>query len=342
MSGADRNSPQPSAPQPTAPQPNAPPRNAPEPKGPGGARVGRASLLIVGAGPAGVSGALWARSLGLEATLIERAAQPGGQLRSIHFHPRQLPGFESGDGPELAAATARQLVAATVDVRLGVAARTLEAGGARPALILEDGARLEADAILIASGLERRRLGVPGERELEGLGVSHSATRDRDSFAGRDVLVAGGGDAAFENALLLADAGCGVTIVVRGEPRARAIFRERAAAQPRIRVLAGTRVTALIGEDGLRAARLETPEGVREQPFGGAVIKIGWSPAAAWCAAQVATDDQGFIRVDGGGRTSAPQVWAAGDVVHPPLFAIAVANASAAVAVADLARGLLP
>lgn len=300
-------------------------------------------VLIVGAGPAGVSAALWTRSLGLEPRVIEGGAGAGGQLLHVHFHPADLAGAPEGEGPAIAAAMARQLSEARIAVRWGVAAEALEppdAGRERPAVLVAGGERIEADAVLIATGVRRRRLEVPGERELEGRGVSYSATRDRAEFAGGHVVVAGGGDAAFENALLLAQVGCTVTLAVRTAPRARAEFRARVAAEPRIEVRERTRVTAALGGDRLRAVRLAGARGEEEMPAAGLVIKAGVIPNTEWCREALAHDADGFLAVNANLAASCPRVWAAGDVTRPALPAIAVAIGHGALAAAAIRRAL--
>jgi len=300
-------------------------------------------VLIVGAGPAGVSAALWARSFGLEPRLIESGPVAGGQLLHVHFHPSDLAGVPEGDGPAIAAAMARQLAEAGIALRCGVAATALATGrgaGSRPAVIAAGGERIEADAVLIATGVRRRRLEIPGERELEGKGVSYSATRDRAEFAGRPVVVAGGGDAAYENALLLTAVGCTVTLAVRGAPRARADFRQRVAADPRIEVRERTRVTAALGEGRLRAVRLAGPAGEEEIEAAGLVIKAGVIPNTEWCRASLASDAEGFLFVNAGLAASQPCVWAAGDVTRPALPAIAVAIGHGALAAAAIRNAL--
>ena len=299
-------------------------------------------VLIVGAGPAGVSAALWARSLGLEPRVLESAPEAGGQLLHVHFHPGDLAGVSAGDGPTIAAAMARQLAEARIEARFGAAATALATGhdGSRPAVIAEAGERIEADAVLIATGVRRRRLEVPGERELEGRGVSYSATLDRVRFAGKHVVVAGGGDAAYENALLLTAVGCTVTLVVRGAPRARAEFRARVAADPRIEVRERTRVTAVIGSDQVRAVRVAGPAGEEEVAAAGIVIKAGVIPNTEWCRAALAHDRAGFLAVDASLAASRPRVWAAGDVTRPAPLAIAVAIGQGALAAAAIRNAL--
>lgn len=295
-------------------------------------------LLIVGAGPAGVSAALWARSLGLSVLLLEAASEPGGQLHHVHFRPENLPGAVPGHGAEIAAALAADLAAYGIPVRFGVRAEALEPH--TPAVRIAGGERLAAGAVVIATGARRRRLEVPGERELEGRGVSFSANRDRDAFAGEDMAVIGGGDSAFENALLLAAVGCRVTVIARGATRARAGYHRRVAADPRIEVIGDTRVLAVLGEERVRAVRLAGPSGEFELPVSGVVVKVGVVPNTEWCAGTVERGPDGFIPVDEQFGTSQPRVWAVGDVTRPPVLGIAVALGHGALAVTAIRAAL--
>lgn len=297
-------------------------------------------LLIVGAGPAGASAALWARTLGLSTLVLEAGPAAGGQLHQIHFRPANLPGAVEGQGPAIAAALADQLAAGEIEIRCGAAAALLEP--AAPAVWTAAGERLEARAVLVATGVSRRRLEVPGEHELEGRGISWSATQDRDRFAGEEIVVAGGGDGAFENALLLAEVGCRVTLAVRGTARVRREFHQRVAAEPRIEVLEGTRVTAVLGDERVRAVRLTGARGEFELPAAGLVVKVGVIPNTEWCAGALEVDAEGYLPVDDQFGTSQPRVWAAGDVTRPPLAGIAVAlgqGALAAAAIRTVLRG---
>ncbi len=300
-------------------------------------------LLIVGAGPAGISAALWARSFGLDVGLVDAAPTPGGQLHRVHFHPPAVPGFEAGDGPALAAACTRQLDRAEVTWRGGFEATSLRAAGAGepwPHVSFGGGEALPARAVLVATGVRRRRLGVPGEREFEGRGVSFSATRDQARLAGHPVVVVGGGDAAFENALLLAAAGSEVDLVVRREPRARPEFRERVAAEARIRLHTGRRVTAILGGDSVTSVRLEADGAASELATRGVVIKIGVLPNSEWCRGVLKTDADGYVLTDARLGTSAAGIWAAGDIVRPSPPSIAVAMGQGAQAAAAIHREL--
>ena len=295
-------------------------------------------LLIVGAGPAGTSAALWARTLGLSTRVLESSPAPGGQLHQIHFRPENLAGAAPGNGPAIAAAFGEQLAAAGIEVRCGVSATGLDP--AVPAVLTAGGERLAALAVLVATGVRRRRLDVPGERELEGRGVSWSATQDRARFAGEEVVVAGGGDGAFENALLLAEVGCHVTLAVRRASRARREFLGRVAAERRIEVLQGTRVIGVLGDERVRSVRLAGSRGEFELPAAGLIVKIGVIPNTEWCAGALEVDAEGYLMVDDQCGTSRPRVWAAGDVTRPALAGIAVALGQGALA-ASAVRAML-
>ena len=296
-----------------------------------------ADVAIVGGGLAGVSAALWARSLELEPVLIDPGPRIGGQLERVHFELPNLAGMVAGNGPEVAARLADQLAARRITPRLGLRAVSLDA--AVPAIGIDDGSTLEARAVLIATGVRRRRLDVPGESELEGRGVSFSATGDRAWLAGRDVIVVGGGDAAFENALILRDLGCRVTLAVRGTPRARSAFQRRIGAAG-IEVVANARVLAILGDTQVTGVRLETSAGVVEREIGAVVIKAGVVPNTEWCRTAVPVDAEGYVVVDAALRTTRSHVWAAGDVTRPPRMAAAIALGHGAVAIESIRRSL--
>jgi len=296
-------------------------------------------LVIVGAGPAGVSAALWAKSRDLDVLLLERGSGPGGQLHRVHFEPREIAGWLSGGGHALARAYARQLAEAGVPVRYGAEARSL---GTREGLAvsLTSGERVRARAVLVATGTRRRMIGVPGEREFEDRGVSSSATRDRERLAGRDTVVVGGGDAACENALLLASLGGHITLLARGALRARSEFRERLAREPRILVLEHTRVLGITGRDRVESVHVHGPEGERTLACEAVVVKVGVVPNTEWCRESLAHDADGYLQVDPRFATGLPFVWAAGDVVRPLLPCVPVATGHGALAVAAIRTAL--
>ena len=290
-------------------------------------------LVVVGAGPAGLHAATLAKRAGLDVRLLEAATDTGGQLRRTWSALTGLPDH-AGDGATYAAVLTARLAAEGIAAGTGieVAGLTPRAGAFELALGRGE-ASLRAETVLIATGMRTRTLGVPGEEALAGRGVSPSATRDRDRFAGRPVAVVGGGDAAFENALLLASVGCTVTLLVRGQPRARAEFQKRVARERRIVVRAGARVTAIRGESEVTGVDVVDAAGERTIEVAGVFVKVGSAPNSEWCRGTVRCDEDGYVSADLTRATSRKGIWAAGDVTRPDAFTIRSAMADAAIAV---------
>src|ERR1043165_3057512 len=183
-------------------------------------------VLIIGAGPAGLSAARWCDELGLDTLVLEQAADVGGQLLSVHNPIENYLGVEAKNGRELRDLFTDQTRTSDFDLWTNVEIDAIDLKAKR--VRLKSGEELQSIAVIIATGLRRRRLGIPGETEFTGRGMIESATRDRDQFAGKDVCVIGGGDAAAENALLLAEVCPTVTLVNRARNlRARREFAEQ-------------------------------------------------------------------------------------------------------------------
>ena len=304
-------------------------------------RPERHDVLIVGAGVAGLSAALWLRDFGLDALLLEEATQPGGQLHEIHAPiPNYLLGF-GWDGQRFAGQALNDARSATLRILVGEPVTRVSA---RPRWVERRGGdRFSARAILIATGLRRRRLGVPGEEALLGRGVSHSANRDRARFAGKPVLVVGGGTAAVEDALLCAESGSDVTLLHRSTRfRARSDFLERARAHPKIRIVTNAVVTELVGVERLEAVRFRArgKRAVQELAVDAIFIRIGWEPRTERLRGVVRLDRAGYVKAGPGGVTSAPGFFAAGDVCSPRWPSIANAAGQGAAAAWEIARSL--
>src|SRR5438093_8907740 len=172
-------------------------------------------VLIIGAGPAGLSAACWCDELGLDTLVLEQSEDVGGQLLSVHNPIENYPGVRAANGRELRDRFVEQTQNSDFDLWTNVEIESVDLKAKR--IVLKSGEELQSIAIVIATGLHRRRLGIPGETEFLGRGLIESGTRDRELLAGKDVCVIGGGDAAAENALLLAEVCPTVTLVHRGK-----------------------------------------------------------------------------------------------------------------------------
>ena len=280
----------------------------------------RTRLLIIGAGPAGYTAAIYAARAGL-APLLVAGLQPGGQL-TITTDVENYPGFaEAIQGPWLMEQMKAQAehVGATViqDVvtRVDLSARPLRAWG-------DSGDVFEAEAVVIATGAQARWLGIPGEQELGGFGVSACATCDGFFFRGKVVAVIGGGNTAVEEALYLSNLARSVTLIHRRDSlRAERILQQRLFAKPNVNVLWDTVAEAVLATEGkFRAVRglalRHARTGERsELALDGVFVAIGHDPATALFRGQVETDAEGYIlTAPGSTRTSIDGVYAAGDV----------------------------
>jgi len=309
----------------------------------------RHDVLIVGAGPAGLSAALWLRDFGLEALLLERERQPGGQLHQIHAPIPNYLTAHGWNGERFAGVALADARAASLEVLVGEPVRRIVVEraarrGESPTVRIDRGReRLRGRALLLATGLRRRTLGVPGEKELDGRGVSHSANRDRERYGERPVAVVGGGTAAVEDALLCAAVGCDVTLIHRsGRFRAREDFLARARAESRIRFVTNAEVRAILGKERVEGVRYRRRGARRddEARVDAVYVRIGWEPETEAARGVVRLDGHGFVRVDGRCRTSAGLVFAAGDVCSPRWPSIANAVGQGSVAAWEIARAL--
>jgi len=298
-------------------------------------------VIIIGAGPAGLSAARWCDELGLDTLLLERSTSVGGQLPSIFNPIKNYLGVEAENGQAFLELITPQLDNSEFDQWTETTIQTVDLRA--KTVSLESGEHLRSLAIIIATGVRRRELGIEGEREFVGKGIIESGSRDRELFAGHDVCVIGGGDAAAENALLLAEVCPTVTVVHRGKKlRARREFVEQLQPNHRITVFTESVVTRIIGEDQVQAVEVLRKEGLK--PFQlavrGVLIRIGVQPNTELFADQIQLDEGCYVAVNGEQETSVPFVFAIGDVANPLAPTIAGATGAGATAAKVIASRL--
>jgi thioredoxin reductase (NADPH) len=275
-------------------------------------------VIIIGAGPAGLSAALWCDELGLDTLVIEREAETGGQLLRVYNPIENYLGARAENGRALRDLFAAQTEDKEFDLWTEAEIESIDLRARR--VRLRSGEELQSIAFIIATGVRRRRLGVPGEEELAGRGVLESGVRDRDAVAGEDVLVVGGGDAAAENALLLAEVCPTVTLVHRGKKlSARSEFVERIKGEHRINVFTEATLQSILGKE-----RVESVEILRAgalKPFRmavrGVLVRVGVEPNSELFREQLHTDERGYVVTTGEQETSVEMVFAIGDISSP-------------------------
>jgi thioredoxin reductase (NADPH) len=289
-------------------------------------------LLIIGAGPAGLTAALYAARARLRTALIEKVT-PGGQMVTTD-RIENYPGFPAGvSGPELSRHMASQVEDLGVPL-IGDAAAALELAGAVKVVHLTD-RRLSARAVIVASGASPKRLGVPGEAEFFGKGISSCATCDGPFYNDKVVAAVGGGDTAVQESAFLARFARKVYLIHRRNRfRADRILQEHLSACKNVEILWDTVVTGVRGLQKLEAVYLRQVKtgDTRELPVEGFFVWVGIVPNADFVADQLPRDAWGFILTDGQMATSVPGVFAAGDVRHTPLRQITTAVGDGALA----------
>ncbi|HYM72741.1 MAG TPA: thioredoxin-disulfide reductase [Stellaceae bacterium] len=279
----------------------------------------RSKVLIIGAGPAGYTAAIYAARANLHPILLG-GLQPGGQL-TITTDVENYPGFaEVIQGPWLMEQMEAQAKHVGTDVRLDLAV-TLDLGQ-RPFVVTGDsGDTYIADTVILATGAQARWLGLPSEDRYRGFGVSACATCDGFFFRDKEVVVVGGGNTAVEEAMYLTNHASCVTLVHRRDTlRAEKILQDRLFRNPKIAVVWDSVVEEILGipeppeVTGVRLRNVKTGA-VSELPCGGFFVAIGHTPVTGLVAGQVKLDAEGYVitRPDST-ATDIPGVFAAGDV----------------------------
>jgi thioredoxin reductase (NADPH) len=269
-------------------------------------------VLILGAGPAGLSAALYAARADLQPVVLT-GMQIGGQAALTHTI-ENYPGFPEGvGGSELGELFQKQAERFGAKVELD-SARTVDLS-ARPFRVQTEDGEYTADSLIVSTGASPNHLNIPGESELTGRGVSYCGTCDGWFFKEKKVVVAGGGDSALEEALFLTRFATSVTIVHRRDSlRAGAILQKRAQENPKIKFIWNTVITAAVGADKLTAVKLQNVQTGAQSDLetDGLFVFIGHTPNTQLFEGQLEMQN-GYIKVDDRMHTSVPGVYAAGE-----------------------------
>ncbi len=281
-------------------------------------------VIIIGAGPAGMTAALYASRSNLSVLMIERGA-PGGQMNNT-AEVENYPGFDSIMGPELAYKMYENVEKFGTENAYGIV-MSIEDHGSYKEVICDDKS-YEAKAVIIATGCEHRKLGVKGE-EFAGRGVSYCAVCDGAFFKNKRLVVVGGGDSAVEEAIYLTQFASEVVIVHRrDELRAQKIIQDRAFANEKISFVWDTVVEEIVGNEmvvtGVKARNVKTDE-VSEIEANGVFIYVGLDPLTEPFKKAGITNEAGWIETDQEMRTKIPGVYAIGDVREKTLRQITTA-----------------
>ena len=272
-------------------------------------------VAIVGAGPGGMTAAIYCSRARLATVLLER--NTAGGIMAITERIENYPGFPEGiTGFELSEKMKQQAAQFGADLReiTTVAALDRQADGSW--VVVTDEERVAARAVILSPGVEARKLGVPGEAEFMGRGVSYCATCDGALYRDKEVVVIGGGDSAVEEGMFLAKFASTVHVIHRrDELRAQKIAQERAFANPRMHFIWNSQVRRIVGDTKVEAVDYQNviDKSVTTLPVSGVFFYVGQLPNTTLLQGVVDLDENGYILTDDHLRTSQPGVFACGD-----------------------------
>jgi len=285
--------------------------------GKNGNEIEKRNLLILGSGPAGWSAALYSARADLS-PLVLTGMTLHGQASTTHAI-ENYPGFPEGvGGTELGELFQAQAERFGTEIVIDTA--TEVDLSKKPFRIKTYGKEYEAKSLIISTGADPKKLGVPGEKDLTGRGVSYCATCDGWFFKEKDIVIVGGGDSAVEEGIFLTRFVNSVTIIHRrDELRAGAILQNRAFNNPKIKFIWDSVVTEIIGENGVEAVRIKNVKTGQEtnHETNAVFVAIGHRPNSEMFVGQLELDERGYIVINQNMETSVPGVFAAGEIADP-------------------------
>ena len=286
-------------------------------------------LIIIGGGPAGLTAGIYAQRARLKTLLLEKEIV-GGQI-AVSDVIENYPGFSSISGAELMEKFEQHAKGFGLEIKLTDVIDVQDKG--KEKIVKTSEGDLITKAVIVATGAKPRRLGVPGEKEFTGKGVSYCATCDGPFFKGQQVLVVGGGDTAIKEAVYLSKIASTVYLAHRRDQlRAEKIIQEKAFSTPNIKMLLSHILKEIKGKTGVEKVTLQNLKDntVKELDTEGVFIFVGINPTTDFV--DVEKDKQGFIKTDQDMRTSVNGIFAAGDCRTTPLKQVSTAVGDGALA----------
>lgn len=299
-------------------------------------------LIIIGSGPAGLSAAVYGKRSGLNLLVLEKNPMSGGQVLNTYEVDNYL-GMPGINGFDMGVQFRQHADKLGVEFREAEVSAIEDRGGSK--IVRTNGEELETKAVILATGAVHAHLGVPGEEELAGMGVSYCATCDGAFFRGRTVAVVGGGDVALEDAIYLART-CEKVYLIhrRDELRGAMVLQDELKSLPNVEILYSHVVEEIQGADsveGIRIKNLKTGE-VSVLPLAGLFVAVGIRPGTELVRELTACDEGGYVLAGEDCATQVPGLFAAGDVRKKPIRQIVTAvsdGANAAVSAGVYCRG---
>lgn len=291
-------------------------------------------VIIIGGGVAGLSAALWCDELGLSSLLLETKAELGGQLLWTHNAIENHLGVKTKNGKELRDIFVKQIEHRKFTLKLN--AKISEINLEQKSIVLENNETFSAKALIIATGVRRRTLGIEGEKRFENKGILKSGKRDKNLVKGKIVLIVGGGDAALENCLILSETASRVYLAHRrSEFRAREEFIEASKQIEKVKFLPQTILKKINGNKKIESVNLENlnKNETYTLPIDAVLFRIGVEANTKFLNENLNLDKNGYIKINSFCETNLEGIFAIGDVANPisPTISTAVGMGSTAV-----------
>lgn len=289
-------------------------------------------IIIIGAGPAGLTAALYASRARLKTLVMESTSCVSQAATASHIE--NYPGFEKISGFDLVEKLKKQAVNFGAEFRQDEVISVKKSSGNAWAVNTSSG-NIEALSLIVASGARPKKLDIPGEEEFRGKGVSYCATCDGAFFRDKNIVVVGGGNTAVEEAIFLTKFGKKVTIIHRRDRlRATKIIQERALANKKIEFVWNSVVKEILGKQKVEAIKTEdiNDKKTKEIPCDGVFMLIGYAPNTDFLKGTLSINNSGYILTDENMKTSKEGIFAAGDARKKLLLQIITACGEGATA----------
>mgnify|MGYP005757981579 FL=1 len=298
-------------------------------------------LVIIGSGPAGMSAAIYAKRAMLDTLLLEKEYMPGGQVIQT-YEVDNYPGIPKTNGMELSSKFAEHAKELGIETKVAEVTDIMPDGDVKE-IILKDGEKIRTKTIILATGAVHRTLGVPGEKELAGMGVSYCATCDGAFFRNKVTAVVGGGDVALEDAIFLSRM-CEKVYLIhrRDELRGAKILQNQVKNSDKIEIIWNSVVTKINGDNKVESIQIENVDRHVDKTLDvdGIFIAVGTKPVSELLKGRLEMDDQGYIRAGEDGITNLPGIFAGGDGRTKNLRQVVTAVADGANCVQSVERYL--
>lgn len=298
-------------------------------------------LVIIGSGPAGMSAAIYAKRAMLDTLLLEKEYMPGGQVIQT-YEVDNYPGIPKTNGMELSSKFAEHAKELGIETKVAEVTDIMPDGDVKE-IILKDGEKIRTKTIILATGAVHRTLGVPGEKELAGMGVSYCATCDGAFFRNKVTAVVGGGDVALEDAIFLSRM-CEKVYLIhrRDELRGAKILQNQVKNSDKIEIIWNSVVTKIDGDNKVESIQIENVDRHVDKTLDvdGIFIAVGTKPVSELLKGRLEMDDQGYIRAGEDGITNLPGIFAGGDGRTKNLRQVVTAVADGANCVQSVERYL--